>query len=266
MRCLQLLVFSTLLFGALHASIDNYPRPSPNQVATAFLREVGKAIESLNYNSVASLFQDDFYFTGCSRNMSKSQVVGQLTSLKGGTHIDLKILEANELDNYGIRCSLGITGIGKYFEAVFYLYRENGILRIGGGEVTDCARNFAPTTGDGSKLIVQDFSDRLSKIYHSGTVDDLAALFEDKFVLTLCDMKLRKKQIHGYLRKRSKDAWVSFYHFYSYKFIANDIIESKVDILYKGMNYNLTFKFRYGINSYLVHSAQLEGCVRGNLP
>uniref|UniRef100_A0A8R1HPL3 NTF2-like domain-containing protein n=1 Tax=Caenorhabditis japonica TaxID=281687 RepID=A0A8R1HPL3_CAEJA len=263
MRCVQLLVFSTLLFGALHASIDNYPRPSPNQIATAFLREVGKAIESLNYNSVASLFQDDFYFTGCSRNMSKSQVVGQLTSLKGGTHIDLKILEANDLDNYGIRCSLGITGIGKYFEAVFYLYRENGILRIGGGEVTNCARGF--NDGDGSELLVQDFADRLNKVYQSGTVDDLAALFDDDFVLTLCDRKFNKRQIYSFLKKNSKDAWVYNYHIHTFKFSGRDTIETKVNAIHDRTLYKLIFNFRARTDRYLGSSVQVESCPKDNI-
>uniref|UniRef100_A0A8R1EDP9 NTF2-like domain-containing protein n=1 Tax=Caenorhabditis japonica TaxID=281687 RepID=A0A8R1EDP9_CAEJA len=252
MRYLQLLVFSSLLVGALHASLDDDPLLSPHQVATEFLRIVKDDLEFLNYDSVASRFQNDFYFTACSRNLSRSQVLEKLASLKDGTQIDLKLLEASLIDNRGFYCRLGITGIERYFEAEFYVNRVDGIHRFANGVVTNCNE-----IGNGF-FIIREFTTKLDQVFNNGTLDDLATLFEDEFVLTGCNRKFTKKQIYAHLKGWPKSEWVAWYHFSYFSFIARNILDTLLHVEYEDIYYTIAFKIRIG--SWRALSAETLNC------
>uniref|UniRef100_A0A8R1E4T7 NTF2-like domain-containing protein n=1 Tax=Caenorhabditis japonica TaxID=281687 RepID=A0A8R1E4T7_CAEJA len=255
MRYLQLLVFSTLLFGALHADYID--------VSTVFI-EAHHFMEYLtavivSKSDIDSLFQDDFHFKGCSGNVDKSKVVELLTNLKGDPpFVRFGLKKAELISPKLIQFHADIFGNINTQDVQLVINRETHQLVT--GKSSNCTRNLIGEVVQPSDYIVNKFLENLGATLSTRNVAHLAIFFEDGFLFQGCKGIYGKNQVVEFLAKMPKEAKPIFNVVWS-RSIGNNTIEYQVTSRGVGpKEITAIFYLRVVNNVWVLNSGRMAQC------
>uniref|UniRef100_A0A8R1I7G5 NTF2-like domain-containing protein n=1 Tax=Caenorhabditis japonica TaxID=281687 RepID=A0A8R1I7G5_CAEJA len=263
MRYLKLLVFSSILFGALHADFfPSYATPDPIAVVSSFLTKLVRTIEKVDKIQLGVLFHDGFAFEGCSRNLGKSQLIELLTTLRPGTQFSFTPIKASYIAPHTIQYRVAIQGIAStnYFEADFVLNVHNGNFILVSGKRPECPRNPIGTAREGSDATVNKFLGIMESVIGSGNVAHFGMFFEDGFLFNGCKGNYGKQQVLGLLSKLPKGARPVFRLVWS-RYIGDNSIEYQV--ISRGVGQKevtAIFNLRVLNNTWILHSGRMAQC------
>uniref|UniRef100_A0A8R1I6P3 NTF2-like domain-containing protein n=1 Tax=Caenorhabditis japonica TaxID=281687 RepID=A0A8R1I6P3_CAEJA len=263
MRCLQLLAFSTLLFGALNAAplkdILDIFLPSKWENKRIFKDFLGNLLATKDKKrSINSFFRDDFFYNGCYGNYDKKGAIAYLLGWEDGFDIDVD--GSKELGGNRIRYELTLTKKISFwtkktisFELVLNI-KNSKKPQLVSGATTWCPRNLlGSVAGDGSEVIVLDLIGKVETFINNGKSADLAILFAEDFTFRGCEGNYGKEKAVEVLSLASRS--IKF-HVASSKFIGKNQIEFKLDV--KG--FPVTCSLYFNGSTWLLSYAGLDQC------
>uniref|UniRef100_A0A8R1E0F0 NTF2-like domain-containing protein n=1 Tax=Caenorhabditis japonica TaxID=281687 RepID=A0A8R1E0F0_CAEJA len=239
MRCLQFLVFSSILFGSTYAT-------DPKEAFGQFLKSLVESV--LNKKPVQSFFQNNFSYKSCELEIDTAIAI-ELLSKFPFSLVSFNLKSSKYLHPNVIEYQLSILSKKNNVDIILVFNDNNGTLQLVTGNTIDCGRNLLRSkAGDGSDAVVKELIGGMDS-----SSADFANFFTDDFLFLGCLGNYNKQQTLQLFAKMPKGFKTNII---SSKFVGKDQIELQIG------NGRLVANFKLLLvgNKWLVHSGSMEKC------
>uniref|UniRef100_A0A8R1IM34 NTF2-like domain-containing protein n=1 Tax=Caenorhabditis japonica TaxID=281687 RepID=A0A8R1IM34_CAEJA len=196
---MQLLVFFCLI-SVLNAHVWN--SDGSDRIVSQFIEMFAKTLSSHNRNAICNLFDDQYVFVGCTRQLNKELATHVLTHLPAGTQFSFQLVKSCYKHQNVIEFSANVQGLGAPFQAQFLLVLGRGTLKLTYGTMTVCqqvpvapvAPIAPPAIVDNSQVIVVTFLKQLEGVIYQKDIQRFMQLVADGFIWQDCSAKYDRTQ------------------------------------------------------------------------